>query len=163
VNSTDSVRATTVVAVEPAVAFAVFTEEIDLWWRRGPRFRWRPDHNGKLRFEGRVGGRLVEVIDDAAGDQFEVGRILTWDPGERLVFEFRALNFEPDQRTEVEVRFEAVPSGTRVSVEHRGWDALPADHAARHGLAGDAFAGMMGVWWADLLVAARHRIGTRAA
>jgi uncharacterized protein YndB with AHSA1/START domain len=156
-TSTDSVRATTVVAVEPEVAFTVFTDEIDLWWRRGPRFRWRPERPGTLRFEGEAGGRLVEVTDDATGEGFEVGRILAWKPGERLVFEFRALSFEPGQCTEVEVRFEAVSSGTRVSVEHRGWDSLPADHPARHGLSGPAFADMMGAWWADLLVAARRQ------
>ena len=33
--------------------------------------------------------------------------------------------------TEVEVRFEAIASGTRVTLEHRGLDRLPDDVAAR--------------------------------
>ena len=85
---------------------------------------------------------------------------------ERLVFEFRARSFEPGQVTEVEVRFEGVDlegvdregvgQGTRVTVEHRGWDALGAGHPVRHGLAGTAFTDMMGVWWGDLLAALRR-------
>jgi len=31
------------------------------------------------------------------------------------------------------VRFEAVGDQTRVTIEHRGWDEIPQDHAARHG------------------------------
>jgi len=34
---------------------------------------------------------------------------------------------------EVEVVFEAVPTGTRVTVRHSGWAALRADHPVRHG------------------------------
>jgi len=154
-TSTDRVIASTVVALEPAAAFRIFTDEIDRWWRRGPRFRWLTGGDGTLRFEGGLGGRLVEVAADGR-DEFELGRILAWEPGAALVFEFRARSFEPGQCTEVEIRFEPVVGGTRVRVEHRGWDALAADHPARHGLAGPAFGGMMEVWWGDLLVAARR-------
>ena len=64
------------------------------------------------------------------------------------------------QRTEVEVRFEPAPldtrAGTRVTIEHRGWDALPADHPARHGYTGNAFTSMIGLRWADALTAVRY-------
>lgn len=82
-----TVRVTTVVALDPAAAFAVFTGEIGAW--RKPRVRlFRGDRDGTLRFEGGAGGRLVEVYGD--GDApFEVGRALAWQPGERLVFEWR--------------------------------------------------------------------------
>ncbi len=153
--SADSASVTTVVAVDPATAFEVFTEEVDAWWKRGPRFRWRPEREGTLRFEPGVGGRLVEVYDEAGEDVFEVGRVLVWKPADRLVFEFRAREFRAGEITEVEVRFEAVDQGTRVSVEHRGWDSLPAGHPVRHGLEGPAFRSMMGLWWADLLGAVR--------
>lgn len=59
-----------------------------------------------MRFEGEEGGRLVEVYTDGAGGAFEVGRVLAWKPGDRLVFEWRGNNFEPGLVTEVEVRFE---------------------------------------------------------
>lgn len=84
-RSSDAVTVTTKVAVDPATAFRVFTEEVDAWWRRGPRYRFRPGRDGVMRFEPGAGGRLVEVYDEAAGDVFEVGRVLAWEPcrGER--------------------------------------------------------------------------------
>lgn len=150
--NTDCVRTSTVVAIDAATAFAVFTEEVDAWWRRGPRFRFDPERNGVMRFDPPgVGGRFLEVFDESGDDAYEVGRVSVWQPGERLVFGFRARAFEPGQETEVDVRFEALADGTRVTVEHRGWDALREDHPVRHGLVGGAFKDMMGVWWGDLL------------
>jgi uncharacterized protein YndB with AHSA1/START domain len=156
VTAHDVVSVTTQVSVDPRTAFRVFTEVIDEWWRHGPRYRFRPGREGVMRFEPRVGGRLLEVYDDE-GDHFEVGRVLQWEPGRRLVFEWRAHTFEPGQRTEVEVRFEPAGSGTRVTLEHRGWDSLPADHPARQGHTGEAFVSLMGLFWADLLVSLRAR------
>jgi uncharacterized protein YndB with AHSA1/START domain len=161
VPSTDSVRVTTVVAVDPATAFEVFTDEVDAWWRQGPRFRFRHDDSGTLRFEGGADGRLVEVFGADGEDVYEVGRVRAWEPARRLVFEFRALAFEPGESTEVEVRFEPVAGGTRVSVEHRGWGALREDHPVRHGLAGKAFRDMMSVWWGDQLFAVARRVAGR--
>ena len=154
-TDTDCITVTTVVAVAPPRAFEIFTAEVDTWWRRGPRFRWNPERDGVVRFEPFVGGRFLEVYDAGTDDLFEVGRVLVWEPGVRLVFEFRARNFEPGQTTEVEVCFEPVGEGARVTVEHRGWDAIPIDHPARHGLSGAAFTGIMGTWWADILI--EHR------
>lgn len=159
---TDAVRVTTVVAVDPTAAWEVFTQDVDLWWRPGPRFRWRSDRQGELRFEGGEGGRLVEVVEGDAEADFEVGRIRVWEPGKRLVFEFRVLAFAPGETTEVEVNFESAPDGTRVTVEHRGWAELARDHPARHGLEGAAFGAMMGTWWGDLLNAVRRRARERA-
>ena len=56
-----------------------------------------------------------------------------WDPPHRLVFGWRQAGFPDDRSTEVAVRFDAVDTGTRVTVEHFGWDAIPQEHAARHG------------------------------
>ncbi len=56
-----------------------------------------------------------------------------WDPPHRLVFGWRQAGFPAGRSTEVSVRFDAVEQGTRVTVEHFGWDAIPQDHAARHG------------------------------
>ena len=149
----DRARVTTFVKVSPQDAFEVFTEEIDAWWRRGPRFRGaRPS---VLRFEGGAAGRLVETFDDASGEVFEVGRVLAWDPGAHLSFEWRGKNFGPDEITEVDVLFEQMNEGTQVTIEHRGWSALPPKHPARHGLAGQALAAMIGLWWGELATAYR--------
>jgi uncharacterized protein YndB with AHSA1/START domain len=147
-SRTDSVRVSTVVDVAPDVAFEVFTGEIDLWWKRGPRFRAPADQ--RLAFEPGVGGRLLAYRE--SGEAWEIGRVLAWEVGKRLVFEWRAASFDADQRTEVEVLFEAEGDATRVSLEHRGWDAIPLDHPVRHGLADEpAFRAFFGHWWTDLL------------
>lgn len=103
-----------------------------------------------MTFEGEAGGRLLEVYDD--GEAFVIGRIEVWEPGHRLVFEWRQGNYQAHQRSEVEVRFEASDSGTRVTLEHRGLAALPLDHGARHGLgAGPEFCAMMIAYWNQML------------
>ena len=148
-----SIRVTTEIAVEPAIAFEVFTEEIASWWRGSKDIgTGRAPPVGTLRFEPGVGGRLLEVYDEAAGRVFEIGRVLVWKPAECVVFEYRAGNFQPDQVTEVEVRFERIAEGTRVTLEHRGFETLPLDHPARHGLAAtQAFERMMVSHWAEHL------------
>jgi uncharacterized protein YndB with AHSA1/START domain len=157
VRSAEVATVTTLVAVDPVRAFDVFTREIGQWWKSGPRYRFDPEKSGTLRFEPGIGGRLVEVHDAKTGAGFEVGRVLVWEPGSRLVFEFRGRDFAPGERTEVEVRFEAEGQGTRLTLEHRGWDKIPAGHPARHGFTGRVFGDMIGLWWADLLVAIRAR------
>lgn len=155
------VTVTTVVKTGPEIAFRVFTEEIDAWWKQGPRFRVHGGRKSTMRLEPGVGGRFLEIYDEAAGDAFEHGKVRVWEPGERVVFEMRGRDFAPDERTEVEVRFEPVVGGTRVSVHHTGWDALPKDHPVRHGLEGEAFSNMMGAWWRDLLTAVRLHVEAR--
>ena len=129
-RSTDVVTATIEVAVDPATAFAIFTEEIGQWWRPGPINWYDPSRAVGTRFEPGVGGRWLEVYDDAAGDVLEIGRVLVWEPGARLVLLYRDGGHELDG-TEVEVRFEPIEGGTRVMLEHRGWEKLRAEIAAR--------------------------------
>ena len=154
--NTDCVTVSTIVAVDPATAFAIFTSEIDLWWKPKVHGLFRPGRNGTLKFDN---GRLMEI--DTFGEPFEIGRILAWEPARRLVFEWRQEGFAPGERTEVEVRFEAAPPGTRVTVQHRGWDALATHHPARHGVTGNAFTSMIGLRWADALTALRSAASSR--
>ncbi len=159
-SATDSVTVTTLVSVDPGTAFEVFTDEVDSWWRRGPRYRHAAERPCTMCFEPRAGGRFLEVCDES-GAALEVGRLLVWEPPERIVWESRAEGRPAGQQTEVEVRFEAVERGTRVTVEHRGWDRVPLEDPARHGLDSPAFASMMGTWWADLLVSHRRQAERR--
>jgi uncharacterized protein YndB with AHSA1/START domain len=46
-----------------------------------------------------------------------------WDPPARLVLAWNILE-RPGEQTEVEVRFTPEGAGTRVELEHRGWEAL---------------------------------------
>ena len=154
----DSARVTVGVAVPPPEAFRIFTEEIELWWRRGPRFRNARGDRGFIRIEPGVGGRVFESFDSGSGERvIEIGRTQVWDPPKRLLFEWRNVNFAPAEHTEVEVRFQQSPSGTRVTVVHRGWSKLRFDHPARHGLSGAEFTRMIGLWWGELLSSLREQ------
>jgi uncharacterized protein YndB with AHSA1/START domain len=131
VNATDSVTVSVHVPVDPAAAFEVFTDEIDSWYQRGPH-SWRfPDRAVGIRFEPHVGGRLLEVHDQETGEGFAFGKVLVWEPGMRLVFADLVSSEPPNPLTEVEVRFEAVGHGTRVTLEHRGLHTLPPEVAAQ--------------------------------
>ncbi len=155
--SGDQARVSVSVEVPPAVAFDVFTSEIDRWWRRGPKFRHAGQRAGFVRLEPHVGGRLFESIEGEHGEQvFEVGRVRIWEPPVRLAFSWRNINFAPDESTEVEVEFEPTPRGTRVTVTHRGWAALREDHPARHGQQGAAFSRMIGLWWGEQMTSLRE-------
>ena len=62
------------------------------------------------------------------------------------------------EKTEVEVLFAQSPSGTLVTVTHRGWAAIRPDHPARHGHDVEAFIRMMGLWWGDLVTSLREHV-----
>jgi len=115
----------------PLRAFEAFTSEIGEWWRPAALFALTPRGDGRLRFEPGEGGRLVATL--ANGKEFEVGTVTVWRPGEKLALTWRQATFAPNQSTQLEVRFETVGDQTRVTIEHRGWDQIPQDHAARHG------------------------------
>ncbi len=155
----DHVTVSVTVDADIATAFAVFTEETDLWWRKGPRFRVAGRNPGVLRIEPGPQGRLYEVFETPAGRQeFAMGRTTVWEPPRRLGFEWRATNFAPDEATQVEVAFEEVSSGTRVTVHHTGWAAIRPEHPVRHGEKAEGFIRMMGLWWADQLTSLRERV-----
>lgn len=73
-----------------------------------------------IRFDPGAEGRVAE------GD-VEVGRVVSWQPGERILLEWRPADWEPGEVTEVELSFEPVDGGTRVRLEHRGWGRLLGD------------------------------------
>ena len=104
-------------------------------------------------------GRLVETREGPTGPKvFEIGRVRVWDRPNRLVFGWRQATFEPDQDTEVTISFEQVGEETRVAVEHRGWDAIPATHVAKHTFPNDIFLRRHGEWWHALLTSYRDTL-----
>ena len=133
------------VKASPERAFAAFTQEIGTWWKPDVMFQTTPRAPGRLAFEPEVGGRFTETL--ANGKMFEIGRILAWDPPYRLVFSWRQASFPPDLKTEVEVCFVGVGDETRVSVEHRGFDQVPAESAARHGFPDNALLAHLATYW----------------
>jgi uncharacterized protein YndB with AHSA1/START domain len=152
----DQARVSVLVRVPPADAFRIFTEEIDSWWRGGLRYRIGK-RRSVVHLEPKLGGRLFESFETAAGPRVkETGLVTCFEPPSRLVLEWRAVNFAPDERTEVEVLFAPSPSGTLVTVLHRGWSKLRPDHPVRHGAEAAAFIRNMALWWGDLMTALRE-------
>jgi len=142
------------VPVDPTRAFEAFTREIGSWWRPDALFQITPRGDGTLSFEPGPQGRLITHLKD--GGIFEIGRILVWEPGKRLVFDWHHASFSrPDEATEVEVRFEPVGEETRVSIEHRAWDTIPRRHVARHGFPEQITLQRVAAWWRRSLSALR--------
>jgi uncharacterized protein YndB with AHSA1/START domain len=145
------------VKAAPERAFTAFVNDIGVWWQANPMFAFTPRDPGVLAFEPGEGGRLTTTL--ASGKVFEIGQIRAWEPPRRLVFGWRQAAFEPGQDTEVEVRFDEVGDETRVTVEHRGWDSVPAAHVARHGFPNAVFLTRHGEWWQRLLAAYKAEVG----
>ena len=149
------------VRVPPAAAFALFTAEIDRWWRRGPKYR----HAGRapdaaIAIEPKVGGRVYERWREGEqAREFVLGTVRVFEPAARLVFSWRNATFAPLEDTEVEVTFAAVSSGTLVTLRHRGWETLRKDHPAKHGMDDAAFARSLGLSWGEQLSALREFLG----
>jgi uncharacterized protein YndB with AHSA1/START domain len=129
-----STLATTPITVDLEVgatrpeAFDIFVNRIGEWW---PLETHSIHGNSTIEavFEGRVGGRIYERT--AEGKKELWGRVLVWEPPERVVFSWNP-NHDRAEETEVEVIFEEVDGGTRVRLEHRGWELLrPEDQAIR--------------------------------
>lgn len=150
----DQIRVSMRVRVPRERAFRLFTEQIDQWWQKGPRFRMGPV-TSVLHLEARPGGRLFETVgDDVVA---HTGTITEWAPPERFVLRWRAVNFaDEDESTVVEVSFAEQGAATLVTVVHRGWARIRHDHPVRHGQAPRPFIARMGRWWADLLTALRE-------
>jgi uncharacterized protein YndB with AHSA1/START domain len=144
------------VKATPARAFQAFVEEIGAWWRPSVLFQTTP-RPGVLSFEPGEGGRLIETRD--GGKVFEIGRIRTWEPPSRLVFSWRQASFPPDLHTEIEVGFEAVGEETRVSIEHRGFDQVPAGNAARHRFPDQVLLVRLAEFWRAQLAAVGETAG----
>ncbi len=163
---TDKTRVSLRVAAPREIAFSVFTEEIDAWWRHGKRYRM--GEPSVMQLEPGVGGRLVEKVKLPSRERvFEIGRVTAWEPPARLVIAWRPVNFRPsDPSTEVEVTFERAighsGEGTLVTLEHRGWSQVRPDHPARHGEEARAFIASMGRWWGDLGAALREHVARQA-
>lgn len=106
------------VPVRPDRAFALFTHEIAAWWPTRSH-SVGAESTVDVRIEGWVGGRCMEVTRD--GDTHLWGTILAWEPPRRIVLTWHP-GGDPDDPSEVEVRFEPEDDGCRVVLEHRGWE-----------------------------------------
>jgi uncharacterized protein YndB with AHSA1/START domain len=132
---TEPIRRSITVSCPPEHAFEVFTEQMASWWPTD-RYSLAAETDATVAdvvLEPRDGGRMYEIQLD--GTEASWGQVLTWRPPSRLVLAWKP-NTTPAPPTEVELTFTAVDGGTRVELEHRGWERLGADAAkARAGYA----------------------------
>jgi uncharacterized protein YndB with AHSA1/START domain len=105
----------------PRDAFRLFTEEIGKWWPLQEGFSHGGERAKEIFLEGRVGGRFYERFVD--GTELEVGRVTVYEPPSVVKFSWRSPSWEG--ATEVEVRFSADGAGTKLELEHRGWEVGP--------------------------------------
>jgi len=99
------------VRVDPVTAFAAFTDELDLWWVRGPINSYGAGKLVAMRCEPGIGGRLLEVYDQDSGEGLELARITAWEPGKHLAWQSSL----DDVR--IDVRFDPTENGTIVRLE----------------------------------------------
>jgi uncharacterized glyoxalase superfamily protein PhnB len=104
-----SATASVEVAADPSTAFRIFTEEIDLWWVRGPINFWDSGRATAMQIEPGIGGRILEVYA-SPDDVLELGKITAWEPG--ALFAYRSSVDD----TETQISFDALDGGTRVTV-----------------------------------------------
>ena len=118
-STTDALAAiwkTVTVDASPESAFEAFTHGIAGWWPEGSHRVF--EGGSTVVFEQRVGGRIYERAAD--GEEADWADVLVWEPPQRLVLRWRV---NPNRgATEVEVQFMPEDGGTRVELEHRGWD-----------------------------------------
>ena len=119
-------------------AFSLWTERSSLWW--SPAHTTHKEPGTAVVFEPYSGGRVYEL--EPSGRELEWGRVLAWEPPDRLVYRWHIFADSADA-TEVEIRFRANENGTTtVELEHRGWDAFE-DGADRRELNATGWRGLI--------------------
>jgi hypothetical protein len=149
------IRKSVVVDLAQEAAFQLFTQAMPSWWPVGSHSIGGARAR-EVRFEGGLGGRIYEVLDD--GTEYDWGRVTAWEPPQRFVCYWDP-SVEARTPTEVEVRFVAEgPERTRVELDHRGWEGI----GERPRLGRESYAGAGG--WTQVLgeyVRAAQRPGQR--
>ena len=118
----EPVRHSVEVGLRPGDAFSILVDQIDSWWPLALHSIGGQHATGCL-FEGRLGGRIYETHDD--GSLHLWGTVTVWQPPRRVVFSWHP-GRDASTAQEVELRFEDLGTGTRIELEHRGWEALGA-------------------------------------
>jgi uncharacterized protein YndB with AHSA1/START domain len=140
------VRQSTLVRSDVRHTFDTFVRTIGIWWPVDP-FSAGKERVRDIVIEQRAGGRVYEAWAD--GTEVDWGELLAWEPPSRFVMTWN----ETPVPTEVELSFAALgPALTRVTVEHRGWEALTEEQLAQDcALPGGYRAGSYSTGWAQIL------------
>ena len=114
-----AIRKSITVRVPRERAFEVFTE-LGSWWPLASKSVSLTDADTVV-VEPRVGGRVVEKA--RGGEEHLWGEVLAWEPPSRFAFSWHP-GRAAETAQEVDVRFSRAEEGTRVDLEHRGWETL---------------------------------------
>ncbi|MDX1622188.1 MAG: SRPBCC domain-containing protein [Nitriliruptorales bacterium] len=116
-TNTDPVVKRRVVSIDTATAFELFTRRLEEWWPLDTHSVSGHDLAG-VRFEERVGGRVLEVTPDGA--RYSWADVVAWDPPYRFALSWHPTP-EPVAASRIEVTFSEAESGTIVNIHHSGW------------------------------------------
>jgi hypothetical protein len=126
----DPLRITFDVACAPDRAFELWTAHTSMWWPKSHTVSARADL--EVVIEPCVGGRIYERTAD--GEEHDWGQVTGWNPPSSISYIWHLRQDRADA-SEVEITFAADESGgSRVSIEHRGWNALGARGAGQREL-----------------------------
>lgn len=131
-----------IVPLPPERAFSLFTGSMGRWWKRGMTVGVKPHVN--IIVEPRSFGRWFERDEDGA--ETDWGTVLAWEPPRRVLLGWQldaSFRFDPKMQTEVEVTFEPVAGGTKVTLVHR--------HLERFGESAERLFGQLSGGWPTLI------------
>lgn len=144
----EPLHASVTVRRAPEDAFRVFMLDMGTWWPLQVHSIAVDEFDGKVEAEsivceGREGGRIYEVMSDGA--QGTWATILTWEPPLRVVMAWKP-TLAAGPSTEIEVTFTPEGDGTRVDLEHRGWERLGARAEAARDQYGEGWPPVLGLY-----------------
>lgn len=125
--------------VEADDAFAMFTDGLRTWWPS--EATWSGASLESIGIEPFVGGFCYER--GPHGLRLDWGRVTGWEPPRRLRFAWligadRTPEPNPAHASDVEVTFEPMDRGSRLTLVHRGFERHRGDgRAYRAAMAGD--------------------------
>ncbi len=110
-NDAQPITKSVTLACDPARAFALFTEHAGVWWPEDRRHT--DDAESAICIE--ASGRFFERATD--GTEIELGVVRRFEPPQRLILDWYP-GTGPENPTQVEIRFDTIEGGTRVSIVH---------------------------------------------
>lgn len=107
-------------AVPAETAYEAFTRRFGEWWPVATHSLSRTATT-RCQLDSTPGGAVDELAPDGARHVW--GQVTSVDPGRRIRFNWHP-GRESDTAQWIEVVFEPMPGGSRVTLTHGGWEAL---------------------------------------
>ena len=120
----EPIRKTVFVRCDVERAFDLYTQGTDTWWPLETHSRATEIPGAtveRVEYPTEAGLPILEHL--STGDALPWGELLVHERPTRLVIAWKP-NANPHPPTEVEITFSPEGEGTRVDVEHRGWENL---------------------------------------